>query len=265
MAFDERFAGPDLDPAIWTTSYLPQWSSRAASAATYAVADGELRLTIPPEQPLWCPDLHEPALRVSAVQSANWSGPLGSSRGMAPFRPGLVVREQQPSVLGFVPLHGRVEVACRARLSPRSMFSAWMIGLEDEPERCGEICIVEVFGDEIEEGRDGTPTVALGCGVHQFRDPGLAEDFAAPRVALDVAEPHVYAVDWTPDGVAFMLDGEVVRTTAQSPAYPLMLILGVFDFPDRDASDSHGAHGPASAAAPHTPQLAVSRVRWRPL
>ena len=29
------------------------------------------------------------------------------------------------------------------------MFSAWMVGLEDEPDRCGEICIVEVFGDTV--------------------------------------------------------------------------------------------------------------------
>ena len=82
--FDERFAGTDLDPAVWTPSYLPAWSSRAESAATYAVGGGELRLSIPPEQGVWCPDLHHPPLRVSAVQSANrsarWAAPTASSR-----------------------------------------------------------------------------------------------------------------------------------------------------------------------------------------
>lgn len=191
------------------------------------------------------------------MQSANWSGPRGSTRAPAPFHDGLVVREQQPRAIGFAPQHGRVEVTCRARLSPRSMFSAWMIGLEDEPDRCGEICLVEVFGDAIEAGDDGTPTAALGCGVHRFRDPALQEDFAAPRVPLDVAQPHVYAIDWEPDGVAFLLDGRVVRTTGQSPAYPLLLILGLFDFPDRDP-------GGGEDAKPHVPELTVSRVRWRP-
>ena len=28
------------------------------------------------------------------------------------------------------------------------MFSAWMVGLEVEPDDCGEICLVEVFGDK---------------------------------------------------------------------------------------------------------------------
>jgi hypothetical protein len=95
---------------------------RRGVAAVHAQAQG-----------LWCADLHEPALRVSAVQLGNWSGPSGSTRGQSPFRDDLVVREEQPTVLGFMPLYGRIEVTCRATIGPRSMFSAWMIGLEDEP------------------------------------------------------------------------------------------------------------------------------------
>jgi hypothetical protein len=254
--FDERFTGDDLDPAIWTTSYLPAWSSRAASAATYQVREGELRLSIPPSQGLWCPELHEPPLRVSAVQTGNWSGPLGSTRGQAPFREGLLVREEQPTVLGFTPHYGRVEVVCRATVGPRSMFSAWLIGIEDEPDRCGEICLVEVFGDAVEDGPEG-PTVQHGCGVHAFRDPALTEDFATVPVRHDVADDHQYAAVWTPAGVEFLVDGVPVRRTTASPAYPLQLVLGVFDFPDR---------GPGSGASmPPSPELVVSRVGWEPL
>lgn len=251
MEFDERFPGADLDPAVWTTSYLPAWSSREAAAATYEVRDGELRLTIPPDQGLWCADLHDPPLRVSAVQSGNWSGPVGSTRGQAPFRDGLVVREAQPTVLGFTPHHGRIEVTCRARLDATSMFSAWLIGLEDEPDRCGEICLVEVFGDAITG--DGQPVVRVGCGVHAFRDPALVEDFATVPLRLDVAEDHRYAVSWTAAGIDFLVDDELVRRSEQSPAYPLQLILGVFDFPDASAGRRL-----------FTPELVVSRVTWEP-
>ncbi len=100
---DERFAGDALDPGVWFPWYLPHWSSRAAAAATHTVGGGELRLTIPPEQGLWCPDLHETPMRVSAVQSANRSGLVGSTDGQQPFRDGLVVCEEQPTVLGFTP------------------------------------------------------------------------------------------------------------------------------------------------------------------
>jgi hypothetical protein len=258
-SFDERFAGTELDPAIWIASYLPAWSSRAASGATYAVRNNELRLFIPPEQELWCPDLHEGPLRVSAVQSGNWSGPVGSTRGQSPFRDGLVVREAQETLCGFTPYLGRIEVTSRAAISPRSMFSAWMIGMEDEPKRSGEICIVEIFGKALGHDADERPTAQLGCGIHAFRDPALIEDFAAPVVPLDITRDHAYAVDWTERSVTFSVDGQVVRSCEQSPPYPMQLILGVFDFPAWGTDDERGG-----IATPPTPELIVSHVRHAP-
>ena len=38
---DERFPGRDLDRSVWFPYYLPHWSSRAESAATWEVRDGE--------------------------------------------------------------------------------------------------------------------------------------------------------------------------------------------------------------------------------
>jgi len=249
-ALDDRFAD-GLDVSVWTTSYLPAWSSRAASAATWSVDREGLHLSIPADQPLWCPDLHEGALRVSAVQSGNWSGPLGSSQGQQPFREGLVVREEQPAQWGCAPCYARVEVECRAVLDDSSMFSVWMVGLEDQPDRSGEICVVEVFGDTVRDGG-----VALGSGLHRFREARLSEEFSAERTALDVAERHRYGVEWRLGGVDFLLDGRRHRTTAQAPTYPMQLILGVLDFPDR------ARRGQPRTAAP---ELVVSHVLVEPL
>src|SRR3954452_24177412 len=190
--FDEHFDQPVLDPAVWTTSYLPAWSSRAAAAATYTVEDAGLHLTIPAAHPLWCPDLHTTPLRVSAVQSGNCSGPVGSTRGQQPFRDGLVVREAQRPRWGFTPRYGRVEIECRATLTERSMFSTWMVGLEVEPDDCGEICLVEVFGDTLAGG----PVARVGQGIKRTRDPRLRQDFVAEPRPIDITQPHVYAVDW---------------------------------------------------------------------
>jgi hypothetical protein len=112
----ERFAGAALDPAIWVPYYLPHWSSRASSVPTYVVADGELRLSIPPSQGLWAEGIHETPLRVS-----------------------------------------------RAVVSPRSMVAFWMSGIEDTPERSGEICVMEVFGDA--GPRDLGVVVAFMVGI----------------------------------------------------------------------------------------------------
>lgn len=245
--FDERFTGDDLDPSRWIAAYLPAWSSQAAAAAAYELSGDGLRLSIPDDHPRWCPGLHDdPPLRVSAVQSGNWSGAAGSTEGQQPFRDGLRVAEAQPELRGFVPLHGRLEVECRADIGAGSMFSAWMIGMEDRPERCGEICLVEVFGDTITAGK-----ASVGSGIHAFRDPVLAEEFSAEPRTIDVARWHTYAVDWRADGVDWYIDGERIRSSAQSPGYPLLLILGVFDFP-------------GTSDASLEPSLVVRRVTGTP-
>ncbi|PRC59914.1 glycoside hydrolase family 16, partial [Mycobacterium sp. ITM-2017-0098] len=74
---------------------------------------------------------------------------------------------------------------------------------------------------------------AVGQGIHKFRDPALREDFSADLRDLDIEDSHTYTVRWRPGGVVWTIDGITTRTADQAPDYPMMLILGVFDFPDR--------------------------------
>jgi len=248
--FFDHFDGDDLDTLVWVPHYLPMWSSRSESAATYATVGSELLLTIPPGQGLWCAQDHDP-LRVSGIQSGVFSGQVGSTIGQQPFREGLVVREFQPAHWGWTPEYGLLEVRARMDLSRRSMASVWMIGLEDEPTHSGEICIFEVFGNTLlTEGGDAS--AAVGMGVHPFRDPALLDEFSTPRVAIDVAEFHVYAADWRPGRVDYLIDGERVKTVHQAPAYPMQMMIAVFDFP---------AEADSSSRLEHTPELAVDYVR----
>ncbi|MGY1701813.1 glycoside hydrolase family 16 protein [Geodermatophilus sp. SYSU D00766] len=246
--FADDFEGDDLDRDVWVPHYLPQWSSRAATAARYEVRDSCLRLYLPDDAPLWCPGDHPP-LRVSGIQSGVFSGPVGSTVGQQPVRPGAVVREEQPAHWGWTPHHGVLEMRARATVTPRSMVAWWLVGLEESPERSGELCVMEVFGDAV----DPVAGAAVGMGVHPFRDPRLAEDFAAPRPGIDVADWHVYAVDWRPDGAVFSVDGRPVREVAVTPDYPVQAMLAVFDFPER-----------AVPGEPYAvPELVVDWIRGR--
>lgn len=245
--FSDDFDGHDLDRSVWIPHYLPQWSSRAESAATYRVTGSQLRLSIPVEQRRWCPEEHEEPLRVSAIQSGVFAGEVGSSVGQQPFRDGLRVREAQPVQWGWTPRFCRIEVRARMALTARSMASVWLVGIEDEPRRSGEICVFEVFGEAI----DGTGA-AVGMGVHPFRDPALHDDFATPRLPIDVAEFHTYAADWRPGRVDFFVDGAHVRSVPQAPDYPMQMMIGVFDFPAKPAAAEH---------ADHVPWLALDLVR----
>ncbi len=252
MAYEleETFPGSELDPGVWFPYYLPHWSSRATSRAAYEVSDGELRLGIGDDQPFWCAERHSELMRVSCVQSGSYAGPRGSTIGQQPFAEGLTVTEEQPTFWGCTPHFGSLEVTMRGIVGPRSMIAFWLSGIEDTPERSGEICVAEIFGDAIVDG-----VAQVGLGVHRFRDPDLTEEFATEPLRIDVGADHTYAVDWRPGSLVFAVDGAVVRELAQAPDYPVQLMLGVFEFPHR--------HPELPADGP-PPELVVSRVRVAP-
>jgi hypothetical protein len=224
--FHDDFDGPGLDEAIWFPHYLPAWSSRRATAAVHAVQGSCLVLSIPPDRGLWCPEDHPEPLRVSGVQSGSWSGPEGSTRGQQRFRDGLVVRERQPRLTGWLPCRGEVSVRCRMELSPRSMAAMWLSGFEEDPADAGELCVVEVFGRSVHDG-----SADVGVGVKQVGDARLVQQFAAPRLRIDVAEMHEYVVEWDDREAEFRVDGTVVHTAVDPPTYPMQAMLAVFDFP----------------------------------
>ena len=247
LVFEDHFDGPDLDTTVWVPHYLPAWSSRAETAASYEVRDSQLRLRVPVDHPVWCDGDHTPPIRVSGIQSASWSGPVGSTQGQQRFREGQTVREEQREHRGWTPDHGWVELRARAVVSPRSMVALWMVGLEQVPEESAEICVVEMFGDAVDPGVGA----AVGMGLHPFRDPAVTDDFDAPRLPLDLTEWHTYAVRWDAERADFHVDGALVRSCPRPPTYPLQLMLAVFDFPEK--SDGHDGDA--------VPELVVDWVR----
>ena len=145
IELDERFEGNTLDTKVWFPYYLPHWSSPEESAATWFIRDGELHLLIPADQPLWCPVLHDepPGLRSPDRQLCrtgrldDWPATVhGRADGEG----------AATDVWGYTPHFGQIEVRMRGTLTPRSMFGFWLAGLEDRPERSGEILVAEVFG-----------------------------------------------------------------------------------------------------------------------
>lgn len=200
-----RLDAPELDRRLWLPHYLPAWSSRVASAASVRHERGMLVLDIPPTHPRWCPGDHTPPLRVSGLQSGSWSGPVGSTRGQQRFREGQVVREEQSRFEGWLPRAGTVSIRAAMTLSQRSMAALWLNGVEDDEDqlRCGELCVFEIFGKDVEAGR----SAEVGVGVKAFRDPALTHDFAAPRVELDVGDWHDFAVTWDAEVAVFTVDG----------------------------------------------------------
>ena len=198
LVFEDRFDGDELDASRWLPYYLPQWSSRERAAARYTVGGGDLRLRIDADQQAWCPEW-DGEMRVSSLQTGVFSGPVGSPLGQQRFNPEAVVREAQAPQQLYLQHHGRIETRFRALADPRTMVALWMVGFEDVPERSGEICVAEIFGRDVRDGE-----AAVGMGIHPVGDPDLVEEFAREPLAIDVREFHVYAAEWTADGVVVL-------------------------------------------------------------
>jgi Glycosyl hydrolases family 16 len=224
LEVEDTFQGPGLNERLWVPWYLPQWSSRRASAARYTVGEGGLRLRIDADQPAWNADV-DGQIRVSSLQTGVFAGPVGSPVGQHRFRADLVVREAQDNVRLYAPRHGLFELRARALDDPACMVALWMIGYEDAPERSAEICVCEIFG------RDVRPASAsIGVGVHPFGDPAIRDDFSRVSVPLDVREVHSYAAEWTGERVGFYVDERLVKVVPQSPDYSMQIMLSLYEF-----------------------------------
>jgi hypothetical protein len=167
--------------------------------------------------------------RVVTAKTGVFAGPVGSPVGQHRFDRAALVREAQRNVRLYTPRYGRIELRAKALDDPRTMVALWLIGYEDEPERSGEICVCEIFGRDARADH-----VSVGMGVHPFGDPSLVDDFSAVRLPIDARAFHVYAAEWTPEHVAFFVDAGLVKTVRQSPAYPMQLMLGIYEFPPQN-------------------------------
>lgn len=235
LVVDEQFRGRTLDSQRWIDHYLPQWSTPDRSAARYSLGDDGLTLRIDHDQPPWSEEF-DGELRVSALQSGVHSGPVGSSDGQHHFRDGLMVRTDRGTRLLWTPRRGIVEIRMRPSPHPRALTALWLIGTETDLQESGEVCVVEVFGRDAVDPERGR----IGVGIHPFGDDRLVEDYGFAAVPGGVGQWRTYSVLIDDERCTFFVDDQPVTSTAQSPDYPLQLMLTLYDLPadvPRDPGD----------------------------
>ncbi|SMH49305.1 Glycosyl hydrolases family 16 [Rathayibacter oskolensis] len=229
--FTDGFDEGRLDPERWVDHYLPQWTTPERSRARYDLDGDGLLLRIDADQPAWRDE--DGPMRVSNLQTGSFSGPVGSDRGTHRHLPGLRVRTEVPTRRWWTPRSGRVEAVLEASPHPACMLAIWLVGVEESgPDDSGEITVAELFGSLRGERRS---TVRLG--VKAVNDPRLRTDIVDLDLPIDTAEPHRYAAEWSEAGVALSVDGALVHTVEQTLAYPLQLMIDLFEFPEAGPRD----------------------------
>ncbi len=229
--FDDDFAAPDLRRDRWVDHYLPHWTSPERSRARYDIDSAGLRLRIDADQSDWREE--DAPLRVSNVQTGVFSGPLGSRRGTHRHRPdGLVVRTETPERLLWAPAGGRVDVTVSASPDEGCMLAAWLVGTEHLSDQdTGELCVFEIDAEAVGERES-----RARCGVKAHSDGRLTTDMTEVVLPLDASQPHTWTVIWDASGTVIGCEGVVVKRSPQAPAYPLFLLIDLFEIGPRSES-----------------------------
>lgn len=240
---------PDLDDDFstglsatwWVPHYLPHWTTPDRSEARYRIADDGVELRIEADQLDWRPE--DAPLRVSNLQTGTYSGPVGSSLGTHRHRDDLPVRTETPQRLLFAPSSGRVDVTVSASRDESCMLAAWLVGTEHvSADDSGEICLFEIDADAI------GPSSVARCGIKSHHDPRMHTDMAEVTIPLDASRPHTWTAIWDAEETVIGCDGAVVRRIPQAPAYPMLLMIDLFEIGEPGgrypkAATVHGVRG----------------------
>ena len=128
----------------------------------------------------------------------------------------------------WAPTAGRVDVTVSASRDPGCMLAAWLVGTEHrDPAESGEVCVFEIDADAL-----GTGVTTARCGIKAHHDPHLTTDMADVVVPVDASGPHTWTVVWGGGRTVIGCEGVVVRQLAQSPDYPVQLMLDLFEIGD---------------------------------
>ncbi|MFY0592986.1 glycoside hydrolase family 16 protein [Roseivirga sp.] len=226
LEFEDDFQSGELNTEKWLPFYLPQWSSQEATRPNFCFRAGQLVLKITDDQKPWSQEFNG-NVKVSNLQTGVYSGPLGSKLGQHRFAKNLIVREEQPLQTTYTPQYGYFEIRCKIpKVGIDNVFALWMIGIEDQPNRSAEICIVEIIG-----AKQPKKGAKVGYGLHPFGDSQIEDEFYEDEFDLDVKDFQTYAVNWTPEFVEFFINGKKVRRVHQSPDYPMQFMLNIYEVP----------------------------------
>jgi len=185
------------------------------------------------------------------VQTATFSGPLGSNVGQLRFSKNCVVREEQTNIRNYTPQYGYFELRAKGLTTSANHVSLWMIGYEDIPEKSSEIAVFELLG-----AQRGQTASKVRYGVHPWGDPNIEEEFYEDTFSIDTSQFHIYSVEWTPTHIDFYIDNVKIRTIKQSANYPMQLMLSIYEHPFEGAWS-----GDYDASAPYPKRFTIDYLR----
>ncbi|XVV12604.1 family 16 glycosylhydrolase [Actinoplanes sp. CA-131856] len=223
LDFDQEFNTSSLDTSKWLPYYLPHWSTRDLSAARYDISGGALNLRIDADQPAWDP-VHDADVKVSSIQTYERDY-LHQFDG---FSSGMQINHHEPVFNGYTTRYGYFEMRAKGPDVGGGGHSAWwMVGTQEDQDAAGtgsrqtaEIDITENFFSEPNQWKPN---------LRRWTDSSISNSPRNVTISGDPAdEYHIYAMNWTPDGLQFYYDNQLITSMADAPNYPMGMLLGIY-------------------------------------
>ena len=219
LDWHDEFEGDELDFTKWLPQYLPHGTtSLSGFMADYEVSDGSLKLQIDENRPTFYESESSQGFKVSGIQTYNKNGlheKTAIGANVVPYE-------------GYTTQYGYFEIRAKMPACGGGGHVAfWMIGTQADAREDGSGSLQTAEIDVVE-----TSFIAPNLHspkVYNWTDEDLKNWRAdVPMEGDYTGKWHTYAMDWTPEYLAFYVDGVEVARTEQSPQYEMCLILSMY-------------------------------------
>lgn len=216
LIFSDEFEEEKIDTKKWLPQYFPH-STTIASACqtTYRIEDGKLCLYIDENTGNFSESTEMKVSSIQTIEKNNLHPNTANVTNVVPYE-------------SFACQYGYFEMRAKMPSCGGGGHVAWwLIGTQDDAradgtmsDQNGEIDIVEASFEY--------PNV-FSPKVHAWDDKDLHafEQSTGLEGTYDDSY-HVYAMEWTPDGLTFYVDGKEICSTTNSPQYRMGMFLGIY-------------------------------------
>lgn len=209
-----EFDGTELDRSLFSDVYLPHWSELDLVKANYALGDGRIKLMIDQYQPGWRPGTKQ---QISSIQT-------GMKDGLHIWDKTLPISGHFPAVDNYATKYGYFELRAKAQNGGGIHSAWWMIGDQYKYDKSAEVDIFEILGKDIHPNKS-----KVWVTIHPWYDTVIRKQSLNYWVDGDISKDyHIYGFEWTKEGMKWYFDGQLVRSTKQSPDYKMYTLLGIY-------------------------------------
>lgn len=216
LIFADEFDEDKIDTKKWLPQYFPH-STTIASACqtTYRIEDGKLCLYIDKNTKGFSETTEMKVSSIQTIEKNNLHPNTANVTSVVPYE-------------SFACQYGYFEMRAKMPSCGGGGHVAWwLIGAQDDARADGTMSSQNGEIDIVETSFEYTNV--FSPKVHAWDD----EDLYAFEKAVGLEGTyddsyHIYAMEWTPAGLTFYVDGAEICSTTNSPQYRMGMFLGIY-------------------------------------